>query len=180
MHFSAGIHANGDDPETEGFFTTIFHQAVHFQTGTAHLSRQFWECCCSRCPEHRAENTDSTVFSPFFFKTPFLVFSRLVVHITHRLQTIPKKATTRGFSPCLHKQELPWGHRLQPIFGCGQSHTRPPLMRAGLERTSKAPMVTSQGLGSQSWSVSQDILDHPVFAGLGGGDALKATWGGKE
>lgn len=56
-------------------------------------------------------------------------------------------------------------------------------MRAGLERTSKAPVVTSQGLGSQCWSVSQDIFDHPVSAtpaGLEGDDDLKATWGIKS
>lgn len=74
LHFSVETRANGDDPEREGFFTITFHHAPHFQTGTAPLNRHFWEQCCSRSPEHRVENTDSTVFSPFFFKTPFLVF----------------------------------------------------------------------------------------------------------
>lgn len=153
LHFSAGIHANGDDPEREGFFTIIFHQALHFQTGAAHLSRDFWECCCSRCPEHRAENTDSTVCSPFFFKTPlFSFFSHLVVHITHRLQMTPKKATISGFSPvcvCTNRscREVTV---CSPFLAGANSHTRPPLMRVGLEMTRKAPVVTSQGLGSQS------------------------------
>lgn len=67
-------------------------------------------------------------------------------------------------------------------FSEANSHTRPPLMRAGLERPSKAAVVTSQGLGSQCWSVSQDILDHPVCAtpaGLQGDGALKSNVGWK-